>query len=65
MDRFCVFSKSVTLLIIFDEGTLDHERYFKEVLPVAKNYEDKVFGNDWMYQENGARLHIHHLTQQW
>ena len=35
-------------LIIFDKGTLDHQRYIKEVLPVAKKYGDKVFGNDWM-----------------
>ena len=57
-------SKGVTPLIIFDEETLDHERYIKEVLPVAEKYEDKVFGSDWTYQRDGAKPHIHHLTQQ-
>ena len=33
-----------------DKETLDHQSYIKEVLSVAKNYEDKVFGNDWMVQ---------------
>ncbi|CAF0771739.1 unnamed protein product [Rotaria sordida] len=31
-----VCSKGATPLIIFDEGTLDHERYIKEVVPMAK-----------------------------
>ncbi|CAF1292173.1 unnamed protein product [Didymodactylos carnosus] len=28
--------KSVSPMVIFEEGTLDHERYIKEILPVAK-----------------------------
>ncbi|CAF1688250.1 unnamed protein product [Adineta ricciae] len=27
-----------------------------------RNY---VFGNDWTYQQDGAKPHTHHLTQQW
>ena len=42
-------------LISFDKRTLDHQRYIKEVLPVAKKYGDQVFGNDWTYQENGRK----------
>ena len=47
-----VCSKDVMLLIIFDQETLDHERYIKEVLPVAKTHGDKIFGNDWMAQDH-------------
>ena len=50
-------------LIVFGEETLAHERYIKEVLSVAKKYDDKAFGNGWMHQEDGARPHIRHLTQ--
>ena len=39
-----VCSKGLTPLIIFDKGTLDHECYIKEVLPVPKNYEIKYLG---------------------
>jgi inhibitor of nuclear factor kappa-B kinase subunit alpha len=58
-------SKGITPLVIFEEGTLDHARYIKEVLPVALEYGNKTFGNDWTFQQDGAKPHIHHLTQQW
>ena len=58
-------SKGITPLVIFEEGTLDHNRYIKEVLPVALKYGNKVFGNDWTFQQDNARPHIHHLTQKW
>ena len=25
---------------------------------------DQVFGNDWIFQQDGTKLHWHHLTQQ-
>ena len=37
-------SKGITSLVIFEEDTLDHDRYIKEVLPVALKYGNKVFG---------------------
>ena len=58
-------SKGISPLVIFEEGTADHARYIKEVLPVALKYENKVFGNDWTFQQDGATPHIHQLTQQW
>ena len=39
-------SKGIYPLVIFEEGTVDHARYIKEVLPVALKYGNKVFGND-------------------
>ena len=44
---------------------MDHDRYIKEVLPVALKYANKVFGNNWAFQQDGAKPHIHQLTQQW
>lgn len=60
-----VSSKGVTDMIILDKGTVDHERYIKEVLPVARKCGNKWFGHDWTFQQDGARAHTHHLTQQW
>ena len=58
-------SKGLTPLVILDRGTVDHARYIKEVLTVALKYGNKVFGDDCTFQQNGARPHTHHLTQQW
>ena len=60
-----VCSKGITPLVIFEEGILDHDRYIKEVLPVALKYGNKIFSNDWAFQQDNARPHIHHLTQKW
>jgi len=60
-----VCSKGVSPLVIFEQGTVDHERYIKEVLPVALKYGNHVFGNDWTFQQDGAKPDTHHLTQQW
>ena len=60
-----VCSKGVTPLVIFDEGSVDHQRYIREVLRVAADYGKKVFGNNWTFQQDGARPHTHHLSQQW
>ena len=53
-------SKAITPLVIFDEDTLDHHRYIKQVLPVAL-----IYGNEWTFQQDNTRAHIHHLTEKW
>ena len=58
-------SKGVTPLVILNEGTLDHGVYIEKVLPVALKYGNQAFGNDWVFQQDGARPHSHQLTQQW
>ena len=58
-------SKSICPLVIFEEGAVDHARYIKQVLPVALKYGNTVFGNDWIFQQDGATPYIHPLTQQW
>ena len=60
-----VCSKGITPLVILDEGTVDHRYYIEKVLTTALKYGNKVFGNDWMFQQDGAKPHQHHLTQQW
>lgn len=58
-------SKGVTPLVILKNGTVDHARYITEVLPVALKYGNKVFGDNWTFQQDGARAHTHKLSQQW
>lgn len=58
-------SKGVSPLVILNEGTVDHAVYIEKVLPVALKYGNKVFGSDWVFQQDGARPHSHHLTQKW
>ena len=48
-------SKSITPLVILDEGTVDHIFYVKKVLPVALKYENETFGCDWVFQQDGAQ----------
>ena len=43
-------SMGITLLLIFDNGTIDHDYYIKKVLPIALKYGNKVFGDDWIFQ---------------
>ena len=58
-------SKSITPLVILDDGTVDHDYYIKKVLSVAVKYGNKVFGDDWIFQQDGAMPHQHYLTQKW
>ena len=60
-----VCSKGVRPLIILDKGTIDHDRYIKKVLPVAIKYGNKIFDDDWTYQQDNATPHTHNLTQEW
>jgi len=60
-----VCSKGVSPLVIFENGTVDHERYIKELLPVALKFGNDTFGNDWTFQQDGANPHTHAKSQEW
>lgn len=60
-----VCSYGVSPLVLFKDGTVNHERYIREVLPVARDYGNKIFGNNWTFQQDGARPHVHEKTQDW
>ncbi|CAF5186576.1 unnamed protein product [Rotaria magnacalcarata] len=60
---FC--SKGVSPLVIFEDGTVDHDRYIKEVLPVALKFGHDTFGADWTFQQDGVKPHIHVKSQEW
>ena len=50
-------SKSITPLMILDEGTVDHTVYIKKVLPVALKYGNETFGRDWVFQQDMTPSH--------
>mgnify|MGYP002380159210 CR=1 FL=1 len=60
-----VCSKGVSPLVIFENGTVDHDRYVKEVLPIALKYGNDIFGSGLTYQQDGAMPHTHTKTQEW
>ena len=57
--------KGITSLVILDEGTVDHTVYIKKVLSVALKYGNETLGRDWVFPQDSAKPHSHHLTQQW
>ena len=59
-----VCSKGVSPLVVFEKGTVDHDRYIKEVLPVALKFGKEIFGSDWIFQQDGAKPHTHAKSQQ-
>ena len=58
-----VCSKGVSPLVILGTESMNHERYIKDVLPVALKYGNKTFRNDWIFQQDNATPHTHILTQ--
>ena len=48
-------SKGLTPLIILNEGTMDHRRYIDEILPVALKCGNEGFGDNWTFQQDGAK----------
>jgi hypothetical protein len=35
--------------VILNEDSVDHAKYIKQVLPIAKKYGNKMFGDDWTF----------------
>ncbi|CAF1346473.1 unnamed protein product [Adineta ricciae] len=60
-----ICSKWISPLVIFEGGTVYHVRYIKEVLPVVLKFGNGIFGNDRMFQQDGAKPHTHKKTQDW
>ena len=56
---------SLTPLMTLDEGTVDNSCYIRNVLPVALKYGNKVFGDKWIFQQDGANPRRGHLTGEW
>ena len=44
---------------------MDHRRDIDEILPVALKYGNESFGDNWTFEEDGAKPHTHASTQEW
>ena len=58
-------SKGVIPLVILDKGTISHERYINEVLPVVLKSGNHMLAQSWRFQKDNVTAHTHHLTQKW
>ena len=57
--------KDLAPLVILTDDYVEHNKYIKAVLPLVKKYGNKVFGDNWIFQQNNAMSHTHHWTQKW
>ncbi|CAF5182702.1 unnamed protein product [Rotaria magnacalcarata] len=51
--------------VIIEHGIMNAERYINEVLHIALRSGNRVLGDDWTYQQDGATPHIHKKVQKW
>ncbi|CAF4646246.1 unnamed protein product [Rotaria socialis] len=58
-----VCSEGLSVPVIFEDGSMDAQRYIDEVLPIALECGSEMLGEHWMYQQDGARPHTHYLSQ--
>jgi hypothetical protein len=55
----------VTRLVPIEEGTINHERYIHEILPIALKDGRKLMGNKFTFQQNSAPAHKDHFYDFW
>jgi hypothetical protein len=55
----------VSKVVFLESGTVNQEKYINEVLPVARKFGNTHFGNDWWFQQDGARAHTAAASQNW
>ena len=59
-----VCSKGVSLLVVFESDTLDHDRCLKEVLLVTLKYGNDISRDDWTFRQDGTKAHIREKSQE-
>lgn len=60
-----VCSNGVSSVVMFDNEAVNHENYIHRCLPVARRLGNRHFGNNWTFQQDGARAHTAANTQEW
>ncbi|CAM4763228.1 unnamed protein product [Rotaria magnacalcarata] len=58
-----VCSEGFSVPVIFEDESMDAQRYIDEVLPIALECGNEMLGEHWTYQQDGARPHIHYLNR--
>ena len=57
MVRLGACSAGLSRLVLLDKGSVNHEVYIEEVLPVALKFGNKALGDYWTFQQDGASAH--------
>ncbi|CAF4916072.1 unnamed protein product, partial [Rotaria socialis] len=60
-----VCAQGLTEPVIIEHGTMNAERYINEVLHIALRSGNRMLRDDWTYQQDGAKPHIHKMVQKW
>jgi transposase len=55
----------VTRPVIIEEGTINHQQYIRKILPLALQDGQKLMGDEFTFQQDGAPAHKDHHTQTW
>ena len=58
-------SKGLLPLVNFENETVDRKCYINEVPPVVLKYGNRILGNDWIFQQDGAKAHFHEKAQEY
>lgn len=57
--------QGVTRPVIVENGTIDAARYISDILPVALKDGKKLLGEEFVFQQDGAKPHTAKTTQRW
>ena len=55
--KMCVCYNGVTRPVIIEDGAINHQRYTKKILPVALKDGQKLMGEEFAFQQDGAPAH--------
>ncbi|CAF1631989.1 unnamed protein product [Adineta ricciae] len=56
-------AEGLTVPVIMNDVTMGAERYISDVLLIALESDNKMLGNNWTYQQDGATPHTHSSSQ--
>ena len=54
----------LTSAVIIEEGTINTQVYLQKILPVASKDGQKLIGNEFTFEQDGASAHTSNETQQ-
>jgi len=55
----------VTRPVIIEKGTINHQLYINQMLPLSLKDGQKLMGNEFTFQQDGAPAHKDYHTQTW
>ena len=57
--------EGVTSPVIIEKGTVNRQKSVDKILPVALECDQRLMGNEFTFQQDGAPAHQTHQTQTW